>query len=350
MNKELKILYVASMYDYGDKNRGHSFEHDNFYKTLIHMFDNISYFDYMDNYHQFGKERMNEMLLDVVNKEKPDFMFCVLSNEELDKDIIKYISEKTDTVTFNWFCDDDWRFDIYSRYWAPCFNYVSTTSKEAYYKYKKIGYDNAFMTQWACNHFYYQKLNLIEKYEVTFIGLPHGNRREWVNNIISSGINLRYWGYRWKEIPTNIFFKGFWFFPKRIKFLKKLYEKTISNIKNSTRISQEDMIKVFNQSKINLNLSMSSDKKTVELKGRNFEIPGCGSFLLTGYAPHLEEYYEIGKEVVCFDSLEDLKEKINYYLKNEEEREKIALAGYLRTINEHTYERRFSEILKQIFK
>ena len=95
---------------------------------------------------------------------------------------------------------------------------------------------------------------------------------------------------------------------------------------------------------------MASDKKTIELKGRNFEVPGCGSFILTSYAPHLENYYEIGKEVVCFDDLKDLKEKINYYLKNEEEREKIALAGYLRTINEHTYERRFSEILKQIFK
>lgn len=355
MNKKidkenLKILFVAAEYDYGDKTRGYSFEYENFYKTLINMSKDVLYFDFMENYHKFGKDKMNQILLDTVLKEKPDLMFCVLSNDELDKDIIKYISYKTDTVTFNWFCDDDWRFEGYSQFWAPCFNYVSTTSEEAFEKYNKAGHDNVILTQWACNHFYYQKLGLIKKYDVTFIGLPHGNRREWINNIISSGINLKYWGYRWRDIPTNIFFKGFWFLPKRIKFLKKLYEKTISNIKNSTRISQEDMIKVFNQSKINLNLNLSSDKKTIELKGRNFEIPGCGSFLLTGYAPHLEDYYEIGKEVVCFDNLEDLKVKINYYLKNEEEREKIASAGYLRTIKDHTYEKRFNKIFNQIFK
>lgn len=349
MNKELKILYVATMYDYGDKNRGYSFEHENFYKTLIHMFDNISYFDYMEIFNKLGKDNMNQMLIDTVLKEKPDFMFCVLSNDEFYKDTIKYISEKTNTVTFNWFCDDNWRFENYSQFWAPCFNFVSTTSEEAYEEYKKIGYDNVILTQWACNHFYYKKLNLIKKYDVTFIGLPHGNRREWVKNIINSGINLKYWGYRWKEIPTNIFFKGFWYFPKRIKFLKKFYEKTISNILNSTRISQEEVIKVFNQSRINLNFTLTSNKETIELKGRNFEIPGCGSFLLTGYAPHLEDYYEIGKEVVCFDDIEDLKTKIKYYLKNEEEREKIALAGYLRTINEHTYEKRFNAILNRIF-
>ena len=346
--KNLKVLYVATKYDYGDKNRGYSFEHENFYKTLINMFKDVSYFDFMENYQKFGKDMMNQLLLDAILKEKSDLMFCCLSNDELDKDVIKYISEKTDTTTFNWFCDDDWRFEDYSQFWAPCFNYVSTTSKKAYEEYKKTGHNNVIFTQWACNHFYYKKLNLDKIYDVTFIGLPHGNRREWITNIINSGIKLKYWGYRWKEIPTNIFFKGFWFFPKRIPYLKKLYQKTINHIKNSTRISQKDMIKVYNQTKINLNLSLSSNKKTIEIKGRNFEIPGCGSFLLTNYAPHLEEYYKIGKELVCFEDLEDLKEKINYYLKNEEEREKIALAGYLRTLNDHTYERRFTEIFNQI--
>lgn len=346
--KDLKLLYVAMKYDYGDKNRGFSFEHENFYITLSHMFKDIIYFDFMENYQKFGKDKMNQLLLDITLKEKPDLMFCCLYRDELDKDVIKYISERTNTISLNWFCDDDWRFEDYSQFWAPCFSYITTTYKKAYEKYKKIGYKNAILTQWACNHFNCKKLNLEKIYDVTFIGMSHGNRRDIINNIINSGINLKYWGYGWKEIPDNFFFKSFWFFPKRIPYLKKLYQKTINHIKNSTRISQKDMIKVYNQTKINLNLNLSSNKKTVQLKGRNFEVPGCGGFLLTDYAPHLEDYYEIGKEVVCFDNLEDLKEKINYYLKNEEEREKIALAGYIRTLNDHTYERRFTEIFNHI--
>ena len=37
-----------------------------------------------------------------------------------------------------------------------------------------------------------------------------------------------------------------------------------------------------------------------QIKGRNFEIPGCGGFLLTDYVPGLERYFQIGEEIVCY--------------------------------------------------
>jgi spore maturation protein CgeB len=80
--------------------------------------------------------------------------------------------------------------------------------------------------------------------------------------------------------------------------------------------------------------------------GDNFEIPGCGAFLLTGTAENLEEYYVPGKEVVCFETLPELSEKIKYYQQHQTERCKIAKAGYERTLREHTYEIR----LKQLFR
>ena len=70
--------------------------------------------------------------------------------------------------------------------------------------------------------------------------------------------------------------------------------------------------------------------------------------MLTNYVEHLENYYKIGKEVICFNDLGDLKEKIKYYLVHEDEREKIAQAGYMRTIKEHIYEKRFIDIFKKM--
>jgi len=70
--------------------------------------------------------------------------------------------------------------------------------------------------------------------------------------------------------------------------------------------------------------------------------------LLTGNAENLGQYYEIGKEVVCFDDRQDLIEKVRYYLKHEDERAAIAQAGYERTKRDHTYPRRFSEIFEQL--
>ena len=70
--------------------------------------------------------------------------------------------------------------------------------------------------------------------------------------------------------------------------------------------------------------------------------------MLTGMAENLGEYFEIGKEVVCFDDRHDLIEKVRYYLKHEDERAVIAKAGYERTLREHTYAHRFSEIFDRI--
>jgi len=44
----------------------------------------------------------------------------------------------------------------------------------------------------------------------------------------------------------------------------------------------------------------------------------------------------------------DLKEKIDYYLEHDKEREKIARAGQRRTLRDHTYKNRVKDIIKII--
>jgi spore maturation protein CgeB len=85
-----------------------------------------------------------------------------------------------------------------------------------------------------------------------------------------------------------------------------------------------------------------------QIKGRNFEVPGCGGFLLTGRAENLDQYYENGKEIVSFDDKDDLIEKIRYYISHESERAAIARAGNERTLREHTYVARFRNIFLQM--
>ncbi|MEK7075481.1 MAG: glycosyltransferase, partial [Patescibacteria group bacterium] len=80
-----------------------------------------------------------------------------------------------------------------------------------------------------------------------------------------------------------------------------------------------------------------------QIKGRNFEVPACGGFLLTEPAEDLYNFYEYEKEIVIFNSLPELIKKTVYYLNHEEERKRIAQAGYERTLMEHTWGKRFSE-------
>ena len=369
----MRILYVAMKYDYGRPNQGPSFEHYNFYDCLLKMGHDIVYFDFMTLMQEHGQTWMNSRLMEVAKTEKPDLMFTVLFTDEFYASTLRHVTEDLGIVTINWFCDDHWRFERYSRLWAPCFRWVVTTAESALPKYAQIGYHNVIKSQWACNTFLYRRMSLPPEYDVTFIGQPYGHRRKVIEQLRDAGINVRTWGQGW----------------------------------DSGRASQDEMIRIFNTSRINLNLTAAygatshddseapSDKThplwrlleyipfttarkgsttgctqispkselaqppvpepagpagntTEQIKGRNFEVPGTGGFLLTENAAHLEDYYKLGEEVVSFYSTEEMIEKVRYYLSHEDERTAIAEAGYQRTLKDHTYRQRFQEIFAQI--
>lgn len=351
----MKILYISVKYDYGNPDRGLSFEYSNMYDSLVRMNgreNNALHFPIDQMAKKFGDEGANKKLLEVVHREKPDVCFFYLFNNWIKKETIKQITEKSRAITLNWFSDDHWRFYNYSKHWAPYFDWIVTTDPMAIRKYHKIGYKNVIFSQWACNHFLCRPLNLTKIYDVAFLGQPHGNRRRIIDKIRRAGIDIKCWGWGW---PRGC-------------------------------VSPEEMVKIFSQSKINLGLTNSSAEGIVmslariffeknggkinlvnpakwfdntmsvlakgrsQIKGRNYDVPGCGSFLLTQDADDLKDRYRDGKEIVIFKDADDLIKKIRYYLKHEEEREKISEAGYRRTIENHTYEKRFDDIFKIITK
>jgi spore maturation protein CgeB len=79
---------------------------------------------------------------------------------------------------------------------------------------------------------------------------------------------------------------------------------------------------------------------------RMFETTGVGSLLLTEGAPNLGELFSPGSEVVAYEDEDDLVEKINHYLVQDDERATIAAAGQRRTLSEHTYRRRMEELVR----
>lgn len=72
---------------------------------------------------------------------------------------------------------------------------------------------------------------------------------------------------------------------------------------------------------------------------------GCGGFVLTNYQPEIEEYFDIGKDIETFTSIEELKDKCRYYLTHEHERLSIAINGYKKIRDSFTYEHQLNEIL-----
>ena len=101
----------------------------------------------------------------------------------------------------------------------------------------------------------------------------------------------------------------------------------------------------YAESKVCFNISMEDD-----LIMRVFEVMATGSFLLTNWVPTIEELFEDGKHLVLYRSLDEAVDKAKYYLSHDEEREKIAQAGYEHVLKNHTIQHRVNVILTEFFK
>jgi spore maturation protein CgeB len=83
-----------------------------------------------------------------------------------------------------------------------------------------------------------------------------------------------------------------------------------------------------------------------QIKGRHFQVPACGGFVVTSMADDLDEWYAPGKEMIFYKDVDEMTEQIKHYLSHDAERQAIARAGYERTLRNHTYEKRFRAIFK----
>lgn len=107
-----------------------------------------------------------------------------------------------------------------------------------------------------------------------------------------------------------------------------------------------EMPKVFRASKINLNFTIPNIKSGIPL--RIWDVLGSGGFLLTNYQAEIPYYFEEGKDLVCFDGVDDLRDKVGYYLSHEEERLEIAQNGYRKVKDLHNYIERIRTMLEVI--
>jgi len=93
-------------------------------------------------------------------------------------------------------------------------------------------------------------------------------------------------------------------------------------------IQGEEYVKAINGAKIALVFLSSLNEDTYTT--RCFEIPACGTFMLSQRTDDLLTLYEENKEAVFFSSTEELVDKARYYLAHDSERERIAEAGWRR--------------------
>lgn len=316
----MKILCAFGEYNYGKRERGRGYEFSNFLPALRALGHEVVFFETLDRdrYADFGE--LNRSFLDMVRKERPDIIFCVLMHYELWLETLEIAKREWGATLINWATDDSWKYRQFSRLMAPCFDLYATTHAGAFEKARQEGLENFHLTQWAASGATLQEpLAAGEcRHAVSFVGSRYGNRVEWVEGLRQRGIEVDCFGHGW-ELGA---------------------------------VAGEEIPGIVRGSLISLNFGDSETvldgvrlSRSRQIKARIFEVPGCGGFLLTQPADGLDRYYTPEREVATFDDLEDLARRIRHYMAHPQERDKIARAGHLRTRTEHTYEMRFAQLL-----
>lgn len=111
-------------------------------------------------------------------------------------------------------------------------------------------------------------------------------------------------------------------------------------VKKDTFVIGDDMVNALSSYKIAFNYNIADD-----INYRTFEATAAGAMLLTNYTPNLEKLFDVGKEVVVYESIDDLAQKARYYSEHEEERSKIASAGMCRSSTDHSYDVRAKQFI-----
>lgn len=108
----------------------------------------------------------------------------------------------------------------------------------------------------------------------------------------------------------------------------------------TTTEPREPYGRAYNKCKMIFNCSMDND-----INMRFFEGIACGRLLISDYLPEQDEFASDGIHYASYKNTEELIERVKFYLKNDDQREKIAKLGMDHIHKEHNYKNRINQII-----
>jgi spore maturation protein CgeB len=123
--------------------------------------------------------------------------------------------------------------------------------------------------------------------------------------------------------------------------------------RGGARIQTEEGVRIFNASRVNLNLHSSTYHDGVDPRGdfvnpRTFELAGCGAFQVVDARRLLPPLFGAGTELAVAHSVGEMRELTDFYLAHPDERADMAVRARIRALAEHTYAHRMESLLGMV--
>lgn len=282
--------------------------------------------------------------------------------------------------TVNWYCNGSNLLRLVTEI-SPRYDWCLVPEKFRLQDYVTMG-ARPIYCQEAANPDVYKPYDMPVEFDVTFVGQAYGERPAWIKHLLDEGIDVRVWGYGWNgtqasgmqphedgvgsaSLARKLVNPQSWKAAARrlsALTLKSGPAAAAETLAAENRVvlppeilgsvlSDTEVIQMYSRSKINLGFSTvvgTGDERLLQVRLRDFEVPMSGGFYMVEYMDELKEFFDIGKEIICYTSLDDLVEKIKYFLTHDHERETIRRAGFDRCRRDHTWQKRFEMAFKEM--
>jgi Uncharacterized protein conserved in bacteria len=282
-----------------------------------------------------------EDIFAIARKVQPDVVL-VLNGVVLPAEQVEQL-RRNGFRTAIWFTDDPY-YTNWTNSIAPRYDYVFTLELNCLPFYRGLGCRHVYYLPFAVNPkaFFPKHVPTSHQTDICFIGTAFWNR---VNLIDRLTPYLK---------DKKVVISGWWW--DRLSN----YSQLANQIKLGDWMTPEETANYYNGAKIVINLHRPYDDDTINVNSlhkiealsvnpRTFEISGCATLQLSDIRQDMENRYVPGKEIDTYRSYDELIEKIDYYLRHEDERREVAMNGFIRTRREHTYRQRLGELLGRIF-
>ncbi|MBT4178259.1 MAG: glycosyltransferase family 1 protein [Candidatus Marinimicrobia bacterium] len=276
---------------------------------------------------RFNNQTYREVQLErLVNKFDPDILLVIRGNS-YSKGMLQSIKKTHPGIdTIGWWVKDP-RNDNQLINDAKLYNHYFCMHKDGYTANSGIEHLPALGVYSDLYRKLHQRLEINLSTDICFVGGQFPRRKKYITSLTS--LELEIYGPGWR--------KG-----------KDAFNRDLSQCIKKSFIWGEDLVELYNNSKIVLNISQWSPNKRSGQNLRLFDVPSCGAFLLTDYSEELLDFFEPGVEIETFESPEELSDKVKYYLSHPVEREKIARRGYEKSLELPSYSDRVQQIIKSI--
>ncbi|MGB3904046.1 MAG: glycosyltransferase, partial [Anaerolineae bacterium] len=201
-----------------------------------------------------------------------------------------------------------------------------SNSKGAVGQLEKMGARNINVLYYAVDPEWFRELPVVKDIDVFFYGHGYEYRRDWIETMIAE--------------PS-----------RRMAEARFAIRATDMNIDlgNTERLPYMSLSKLREyccRSKINLNITREAHASVhASSTSRTFELAAMGCCIVSNPVKGMEEWFEVGEEIVMVNDGEEVAETYRRLLSDGEQRRKMGQRARERVLREHTYRHRANQLL-----